>query len=312
MPDHSFLAIGECMVELAPATDGLFRMGFAGDTFNCAWYARRLLPADWSVGYATAVGTDAVSDDMLAFMAGEGVETGAIRRIEGRTVGLYMIALKDGERSFSYWRGQAAAKAMADDPDWLDRVFAGRDLLHVSGITLAILAPEARERLCAALARARAAGARVSFDTNVRPRLWADAAEMRAGLMLGASVADTVLPSFDEESAAFGDASPEATVARYREAGATTVVVKNGAAPIRLWAEDMEAEIAPEPVAQVIDSTAAGDSFAAGFLAARATGAAPPEAVRQAAALAAAVIQRRGALAPDIFASGGPVLKAAP
>ncbi|MBL3571535.1 sugar kinase, partial [Rhodovulum visakhapatnamense] len=269
MPDRSFLAIGECMVELAPATDGLFRMGFAGDTFNCAWYARRLLPADWSVGYATAVGSDAVSDDMLAFMAAEGVETGAIRRIEGRTVGLYMIALKDGERSFSYWRGQAAAKAMADDPDWLDKVFAGRDLLHVSGITLAILAPEARERLCAALARARAAGARVSFDTNVRPRLWADAAEMRAGLMLGASVADTVLPSFDEEQAAFGDASPEATVARYRAAGATTVVVKNGAAPILLSAEGTEAEIAPEPVARVVDSTAAGDSFAAGFLAAR-------------------------------------------
>ncbi|RBO52776.1 sugar kinase [Rhodovulum sp. BSW8] len=312
MPDRSFLAIGECMVELAPATDGLFRMGFAGDTFNCAWYARRLLPADWSVGYATAVGSDAVSDDMLAFMAAEGVETGAIRRIEGRTVGLYMIALKDGERSFSYWRGQAAAKAMADDPDWLDKVFAGRDLLHVSGITLAILAPEARERLCAALARARAAGAGVSFDTNVRPRLWADAAEMRAGLMLGASVADTVLPSFDEEQAAFGDASPEATVARYRAAGATTVVVKNGAAPIRLWAEGTEAEIAPEPVARVVDSTAAGDSFAAGFLAARATGAAPPEAVRRAAALAGAVIQRRGALAPDIFAPEGAALQAAP
>lgn len=293
------------MVEMAPAEGGLFRMGYAGDTFNTAWYARRLLPEEWGVGYASAVGEDAVSQGMLDFMAGEGIDTRAIRRVKERTVGLYMIQLKEGERSFSYWRGQSAARTLADDPAWLDAVFAGRDVLFFSGITLAILAPEAREALCAALGRARAKGAHVAFDTNLRPRLWEGEAEMRAGLGLGASVADTVLPSFDEETGLFGDATPEDTVARYRGLGARLVVVKNGAGPCHCWsAEEGGLVREPEAVARVVDSTAAGDSFDAGLLAALVTGTPLGEALGRAMALAAGVIQRRGALAPELFEGG--------
>lgn len=299
---RSFLAIGESMVEMAPAEGGLYRLGYAGDTFNCAWYARRLLPETWEVSYATGVGRDAISDEMVAFFAREGIGTDAVLRHPERTVGLYLIALREGERSFSYWRGQSAARTLADDPDWLDTALTGRDIVHFSGITLAILAPAARETLCAALARARARGAHVAFDTNLRPGLWASADEMRAGLMLGASVADTVLPSFDEESGLFGDAAPEATIARYRAAGAGTVAVKNGAASCHVWsAQDGSLIHDPAPVDRVVDSTAAGDSFAAAFLAARATGADLAEATAQAAALAGRVIGNRGALAPDLF-----------
>jgi 2-dehydro-3-deoxygluconokinase len=301
----SFLSIGECMVELAPAGDGLFRMGFAGDTFNTAWYARRLLPGDWSVGYLSAVGDDAVSDDMLAFLNGEGIATDTIRRLEAKTVGLYMIQLVDGERSFSYWRGQSAARQLADDPAWLDRAFAGRDILFFSGITLAILSQDARRTLCDAIARARANGAHVAFDTNLRPRLWSGPDEMRDGLMLGASVADTVLPSFDEETGLYGDRTPDATIARYRGAGATLVVVKQGGDPCHVWTpQEGTRAFTPEPVARVVDSTAAGDSFGAGLLAALATGAPLEEAVRRAMRLAARVIQKRGALAPEIFSEG--------
>jgi 2-dehydro-3-deoxygluconokinase len=290
------------MVEIAPAEGGLFRMGYAGDTFNTAWYARRLLPGDWQVGYASAVGEDAVSQGMLDFMAGEGIDTASIRRVKNCTVGLYMIQLKEGERSFAYWRGQSAARALADDLAWLDGVFAGSDVLFFSGITLAILAPAAREALCAALGRARARGAHVAFDTNLRPRLWAGEAEMRAGLSLGTSVADTVLPSFDEETGLFGDATPEVTIARYRDLGARLVVVKNGAGPCHAWSVgEGGLERAPKPVAKVVDSTAAGDSFDAGLLAALVTGAPLGEALDRAMALAAEVIQRRGALAPEIF-----------
>ncbi|MEO1471500.1 MAG: sugar kinase [Pseudomonadota bacterium] len=296
-----FLAIGECMVEMAPAEGGLFRMGYAGDTFNTAWYARRLLPPGWEVGYATAVGDDAVSRAMLGFIEGEGIATDAIRALPGRTVGLYLIRLEDGERSFSYWRGQSAARALADDPAWLEGTLSGRDVLFFSAITLAILPPEGRERLVAALARARAAGAMVAFDTNLRPRLWRDGEEMRAGLTLGASAASVVLPSFDEEAGLFGDASPEATVARYRDLGAEVIAVTDGPRPATVWSAGGIARHAPPRVGQLVDTTAAGDSFDAGLLAALATGLPLGEAVERAMALAARVVGCRGALAPELF-----------
>ncbi|MBN7783614.1 sugar kinase [Ponticoccus gilvus] len=296
------LCVGEIMVEMAPADGGLFSMGFAGDTFNTAWYARRILPDDVGVGYLTAVGTDAVSDSMVDFIAAQGVDASAVRRAPDRTVGLYMIQLQDGERSFSYWRGQSAAKTLADDEAALDAAFAEASVIQFSGITLAILSDAARARFCAALTRARANGAHVAFDTNLRPRLWAGPQAMRDGLLQGASVADTVLPSFDEEQMCFGDATPAETIARYRAAGASTVVVKNGADRCHIWdAAEGEATHDPAPVAKVVDSTAAGDSFGAGFLAARMTGASVLEATKRGAALAGKVVQKRGALAPDIF-----------
>ena len=92
------LMIGECMVELRQAGDGLLRKGFAGDTFNTAFYLRSFLPEAWPVDYFSAVGTDTISDEMLAFIESTGVGTGFIRRLPERTPGLYMIHLKDGER----------------------------------------------------------------------------------------------------------------------------------------------------------------------------------------------------------------------
>ncbi|MDU8909803.1 sugar kinase [Aestuariicoccus sp. MJ-SS9] len=298
----SFLSIGECMVELAPASGDLYRRGFAGDTFNTAWYARRLLPAEWSVAYASCIGTDAVSDEMTAFIAAQGIDTGALRRVADRTVGLYMISLDKGERSFSYWRGQSAAKTLAEDPDWLAGVLAGRDVIQFSGITLAILPPEGRATLCAALDAARRSGAHVAFDTNLRPRLWESQDAMRAGLRMGASVADTVLPSFDEEIALFGDASAEDTIARYRDAGASRVAVKDGGGALTVWDKDIgPAVYQPPKVAEVVDSTAAGDSFGAAFLCGLALGQGLDTAVCGAMALAAKVIRHRGALVPQIF-----------
>ncbi|MEQ8293280.1 MAG: sugar kinase [Roseovarius sp.] len=301
---RSFLSIGECMVEMADAGGGLYRRGFAGDTFNTAWYARRLLPPEWTVGYGSCVGTDAVSAEMCAFMEGEGIDTAALRRLEDRTVGLYMISLEQGERSFSYWRSQSAARALADDPGWLAEVLAGRDMLYFSGITLAILSPGARRVLCDALARARSAGALVAFDTNLRERLWETPEAMRDGLTLGASVADVVLPSFDEEQRAFVDTAPEETIARYRGCGARIVAVKNGGGDLTLWDEAGTRTLPAARFERVVDTTAAGDSFGAAFLAGLARGQPVDHAARGAMELAAQVIQYRGALVPQIFEGG--------
>lgn len=301
----SFLAIGECMIELADAGNGLYRRGFAGDTFNTAWYARRLLPENYTVAYGSCIGSDAVSDEMADFIAGEGIDTSTLRRIADRTVGLYMISLTDGERSFSYWRSSSAAKLLAADPDWLASILEGRKIVHFSGITLAILSPEHRQVLADALDTARARGTLVAFDTNLRPRLWGSAAEMREGITLGASVADVVLPSFDEETGLFGDPTPQDTAMRYRMEGANTVAVKNGGGDLTLWdtAGGLRS-IRAVRVDDVVDTTAAGDSFGAAFLAGIAQGQTPDAAARAAMVLAAKVIQSRGALVPGIFEGG--------
>lgn len=118
------LSIGECMAELAPLDQPAeFRLGFAGDTFNTAWYLRRLRQ-DIGVAYLTAVGCDEISDRMLVFMEGAGIDTGAVLRVPDRSVGMYMISLLAGERSFSYWRDTSAARRLADDADALARAFA--------------------------------------------------------------------------------------------------------------------------------------------------------------------------------------------
>ncbi|WP_054008496.1 sugar kinase [Cypionkella psychrotolerans] len=288
------LAIGECMVELSSAGDGLLRQGFAGDTFNTAWYLRHCLPADWTVDYLSAVGTDALSDQMLAFMQASGIGTAHVAQRAETTVGIYLISLQNGERSFSYWRDSSAARRLADDPVALAHGLAGAALVVFSGITLAILPASGRAALLAAVAQARSNGALVAFDPNMRARLWPEVAELRHWVTAAARGADIVLPSFDEDARVFGDASPSVTIARYRALGVGCVVVKNGGGMVETW-EGSACEMQPAPQS-VVDSTAAGDSFNAGFLAARMQGASMPESLQQGAALAAQVIAAPGAL----------------
>ncbi len=291
------LCVGECMVEMAPREDGAYSRGFAGDTFNSAWYLARTLPDDFAVDYFTGAGTDTVSDEMLTFMEKAGVGTSSVRRIDERTVGLYMIALKNGERSFSYWRGQSAAKLLAGDPEALRKALAGRGLVLFSGITMAVVNEEHRQTLLDLLAEARAAGTVVAFDPNMRLRLWPSREVMAETIMKAAAVSDIVLPSFDEDGAVFGDKDPQATIARYRAVGAKTVIVKNG--PDTIFAEDEEegpVTFKPTPSENVVDTTAAGDSFNAGLIAALMTGAPLVAALEQGSALSARVIGARGAL----------------
>jgi len=290
------VSIGECMVELAPTGDGHFALGYAGDTFNTAWYLRRLLP-EAAVDYLSAVGEDAVSARMLDFMAAEGIGTAHIRRLRDRSVGLYLIQVDRGERSFAYWRSTSAARNLADDPKVLAAGLAGARLAYLSGITLAILAPEPRAALLAALRMARAAGTLVAFDPNIRPALWPDADVMRRALTEGAAHADIILPSFDDEAQHFGDATPEATARRYAAAGAGLVVVKDGPNPVvSLQAGVLETHRLPAPAATPVDSTAAGDSFNAAFLAVWLQDKPLAQAVSAGATLAAKVIAAPGAL----------------
>ena len=293
-----FLAIGECMAELAPLEmAGDYRLGYAGDTFNTAWYLRRLR-SDIDVAYFSAVGTDDLSTDMIRFMDSEGVRTKFIARLPGKSVGLYMISLNDGERSFSYWRDNSAARLLADDVEAFATAVDSSKVIYFSGITLAILADDARNTLVNILNKARAKGCTIVFDPNLRSRLWPDADAMRHAIIRGGEVSDIVLPSFEDEETHFGDANPLSTVERYARIGATCVIVKNGRDPVHFLHNGETGTSPVAPVAQIVDTTSAGDSFNAGFLATLGTPLSIGERIAMANSVAGQVVGGKGALVP--------------
>lgn len=298
------LSIGEAMVELSQTGQpDQWRLGIAGDTLNTAWYLRRLLGNDWRVGYMSRVGQGDFSQRMLDFLNTEGIDTTHVSRDPAREIGLYAISLNNGERSFSYWRDTSAAKALADDPTLLKRALEGCKIAYLSGITIAILSPAARQTLHAALKTARAAGTTVVFDPNLRPRLWDDATVMRCGIEGTAALADLVLPSFDDEATHFGDADMQATIARYLSLGAGHVVVKNGGGPMCFGGAHGAGDITDLTPETPVDTTSAGDSFNAGYLAAWLRGADCATAIRAGHALSREVIGHRGALVPQAVAA---------
>lgn len=293
---NRFLGIGECMIELSGAGDGLLRQSFAGDVFNTLWYARATAEATWAVSFHTAVGTDPMSDQMLAFIETAGIDCGSILRIADRRPGLYMIHLDEGERSFSYWRETSAARLLARDKEALKRAIDQASLIYFSGITMAILTQEDAEYLLSCLASARSEGKSVAFDPNIRPVLWASPERMRETIQRAADHATIVLPSFDDEAAAFGDASPKATLKRYGKNPATLVVLKNGPGSVLVGHEGTVVDYPTEIINSPVDTTGAGDSFNGAFLAAFAKGGDIAASVTAAQKCAATVICNPGAL----------------
>ena len=222
------VCIGEAMAELAPVEDGLYRLGFAGDTLNTAWYLRALLAPEWHVAFASALGDDPVSGGLAAFVAGAGIGTEGLMIRPGLACGLYLIRLVEGDRQFAYWRGQSAARTLARDAGELAGAIGPADWLHLSGITLAILPPEDRTRLLAEVARRRAAGARVSFDPNYRPRLWETPEAARDWTARAAALSDLAFPSVSDEAALWGDADPGAAARAVQSRAASGVSQSRG------------------------------------------------------------------------------------
>lgn len=292
-----FVSIGECMIEMSGGEGGMYRLGYAGDTLNTAWYMRALLPAAWQVDYVTALGDDMYSGQMRAFLDKAEIGTGHIQEIKGKRPGLYMIHQEKGDRHFTYWRGQSAAKLLADDFPALQAAVDGADMIYFSGISMAILAPRARGKLMKAIVAARNKGARVVFDTNLRPALWTSPAVMKSTLTAAASIADVVMPTHTDEAPLFGDTDREATAQRYLDLGVEEVVVKDGANPAFVATRDGgRFEVAATKAEKVVDATGAGDSFNGGYLSARIAGATPEDAVKRGHAVAGIVIGHKGAL----------------
>ncbi|SER41327.1 2-keto-3-deoxygluconate kinase [Faunimonas pinastri] len=304
MEPAAFAAIGECMIELSGAGksggagggDDLWRMGVAGDTLNTTWYARAVLPPEHGTAYVTALGQDDFSGRLRGTIEKAGIAADRIRTVPDRRPGLYAITLDGAERHFTYWRGESAAKLLADDPDWLRQALAGVDTLYFSGITLAILSERGRDTLLSLLRRRREEGARVAFDPNYRPSLWTGVDTARAVITEAYGVCSMVSPTFDDEQKLFGDARIEETAERIARTGAEEIVVKNGPDPCLLVSGGVSQHIAAEKPERIVDTTGAGDSFAGAYLAARIMGREPAEAARVGHRTAARVIGAYGAL----------------
>ena len=280
--------IGEAMIEVA-ANGTQARLGVAGDTLNTAIYLKRAAP-QVQVDYITRLGDDPFSDQIAEFISGEGIGTQQIARVPNGSPGLYAITTDDqGERTFTYWRSQSAARGLFGNDDF--DALKGYDLIYLSGISLAILPDETRWKLLDVL---RDSPALLAFDNNYRPRLWEDRQTAARVIAAYWEACDIPLPSVDDEMALF-DETEEQVLARWGASHQRGALKMGASGPVSIGCPiDQTYPTVPTPV----DTTAAGDSFCGGYLAARLSGQDQANALLAGHMLAAEVIQHPGAIIP--------------
>lgn len=290
--------IGECMIEFSRADGDLFRRSFAGDVYNTAVYAKRLAPAGQGVEFVSAIGDDPASAVMKAAWLSEGVGAAHVAVVSEHAPGLYAIDTDDeGERQFSYWRNSSAARQLTLGVKTIDIANLGEgDIIYYSGITLAILGRTDRQSLFDFIKQVRKAGALIAFDPNYRPALWEGREVAAETIMYAYGLADIVLTGEEEEKSLFGWGSEHSELGELERLGVKEAILKAGSRGVygRCNGEDFHVPFVPAE--KVVDTTAAGDSFAGAYLAFRLRGAIPEKAVGLAAAAARIVVSYPGAI----------------
>ncbi|WP_188152203.1 sugar kinase [Teredinibacter waterburyi] len=306
-------AIGECMIEIGGNGKGGLQQGMAGDTYNTIVYLARLLGSSrWRVHYVTAMGEDPFSERMLHQWQLEGIRCELVARIPDKNPGLYYIHLNEsGERSFTYWRNDSAARQCFEHPgaDATLKELESFDLIYISGISLAILPETSRIKLLATLDKMRAKGGKVVFDNNYRPNLWSSVDEAKRVYNQFLAKCDIALLTLEDEQLLFNSPSAEHVLVRCASLGIDEIVIKRGAEPCLVRFDHGVLSIPAEPVTKVVDTTAAGDSFSGAYLAARLHGKSPRLAAKWGHKLASTVIQHRGGILarkymPDMLTLG--------
>lgn len=303
MQPLQFVAIGECMLEVQANGFGPSVLSYGGDTFNTAVYLRRCAASTQiEVSYATGLGTDHLSQTLRKEWEALGLNLNAMEYIEGRLPGMYLIETDSkGERTFHFWRENSAARAYFQASlTALEKNLAQFDCLYFSGISLAILNEASRKRLFALLKQAQLNGSRVVFDNNFRPKLWPDRKLAQTVYLQAFATCHTAMITLDDHQAVFDCRSLDNALAHVQSLSIPEVVIKRGAdnTLVRQESSSEWHSIPTLSVNQVIDTTAAGDSFAAGYLSRRLCGDSADISAAFGNALAARVIQHRGALIP--------------
>ncbi|MEJ8572028.1 sugar kinase [Microbaculum marinum] len=285
------VCLGEPMLEFNQQPDGRYLPGHGGDTSNCAIAAAR---QGARVGYVTNLGTDAFGDSFMALWAEEGVDCSRVGRLADAHTGIYFVTHDAEGHAFSYFREGSAASRMTPDDVPADYI-SGARVLHVSGISQGI-SNTAADAVFRAIAVARAAGVKVSYDTNLRLKLW-PLARARAVIHAAMRDCDIALPGRDDAVHLTGLEDPDAIADFYLGLGAGIVALTLGADGT-LVATPSERRKVPAPRVTPVDATAAGDTFDGAFLAEIVRGSDPFAAARYANAAAALSTQGYGAVAP--------------
>jgi len=293
MPD--LLCLGEPMLEFnqqAPGPDGriFYLEGHGGDTSNAAIAAAR---SGASVGYVTAIGRDGPGESFMALWARERVDTTTVIRRPDAPTGIYFVTHGPQGHAFTFYRSGSAA-ALYRPEEVPEAAIRGARMLHVSGISQAISA-SACDAVFHAIATARAAGVAVSYDTNLRLRLW-PATRAAAVIHAAIGMADIALPSLDDATALTGLTDPDAVADFYLRL-CPLVLLKCGAAGC-IVATRQERTHIPGRRVTAVDATGAGDTFAGSFLARLLAGDEATTAARYANAAAALSTTGYGAVAP--------------
>lgn len=293
--------IGECMVELQKADDQL-KQSFGGDTLNTALYLSRLTQQHGiTTSYVTGLGKDPFSKQMIASWQQEGIDTDLVQISESKLPGIYAIeTAADGERSFYYWRNDSAAKFWLRDHSVLNlaEALSQHQVIYLSGISLAILPQDCREKLIELLTLCRKDGVMIAFDNNYRPKLWESVQAARDMYARVLQLTDIAFLTFDDEVMLYGDNTEQQAIERTQALGVKEIVVKRGAEECFVVTQDDFIAVPAVKVRNVVDTTAAGDSFSAGYLAKRLTGGSTVDSAVSGHALAGTVIQHRGAIIP--------------
>ncbi len=299
--------IGECMVELKKV-NGQVEQGFGGDTLNTAIYLSRLTQSQGvTTSYVTGLGRDPFSADMLKAWQSEGIDTDMVYLSKDKLPGIYAIeTAADGERSFFYWRNDSAAKYWLRDMDPVKVAaqLSTSGLVYLSGISLAILPDDCREKLIECLTLCRNDGVKITFDNNYRPALWQNPQQAQVWYSKVLAITDMAFLTYDDEQMLWGDTDESQCIERTSQFGVAEIVIKRGGDACIVIENGVRCEVAPTPVTNIVDTTAAGDSFSAGYLAKRILGGSGEQAAAAGHRVAGTVIKYRGAIiARDVMPS---------
>jgi 2-dehydro-3-deoxygluconokinase len=296
------LVLGECMAEFRRKKEGLWQQAYAGDVFNTALYLKRLLPGV-EVAFVSVTGQEPLSIGLRDYCQQQQLTTRWLASAEARHLGLYFICTDaDGERSFIYYRDQSAARTLVQalsQRDWKDMAeFA--DWLFLSAISLAILSHHDRMQLLDYLNQMRQQGVKIAFDTNYRAQLWEDQQVAYEWICSAMRLSDLVFAGVEDMAAITMQTSMDAAAVADALAplAIPQLVVKAGKDDVLVQQSAERQVFSVIPSSEVVDTTAAGDSFNSGYLAALLSGGDVAQRVANGCLLASTVIQYAGAIIP--------------